>query len=139
MHSEVHDNHLYAYVVDCENQRIVLHTVFRDREPHEFTDVVFHGVCAHHFEQALPGNILFDVEEIDVDVLVRENASLFEASWRYAWPPIEYRGDLATLTAALRGASIRAYSVSSSLGLSGWVLARTCERYSRGVGAAAYA
>jgi hypothetical protein len=45
-----------------------LHTVFRDREPHEFTDIIFHDVMAHHFEHVLPGNILFDVEEADVQL-----------------------------------------------------------------------
>ena len=57
----VHDNFVYAYSVDCEGRRLVLHTAFRDRPPQEFTDVVFRDVVAHHFEHVLPGNILFDV------------------------------------------------------------------------------
>jgi hypothetical protein len=127
----VHDNSVYACVLDCENRRITVHTAFRDREPHEFTDIVFHGVCAHYFEHMLPGNILFDVSEIEIDELVSENAALLAASWRYAWPPIEYRGDLDVLSAALKNTSLRAYSMSSSYGLSGWVLAMECERRPR--------
>src|SRR5438105_7712303 len=93
----VHDNFVYAYSVDCEGRRLVLHTAFRDREPHELTDVVFRDVVAHHFEHVLPGNILFGVEEADVGPLVRGNAGLLADSWRYGWRPVDYHGDLAKL------------------------------------------
>src|SRR5690348_10224977 len=115
----VHANFVYAYAVDCENRRITLHTAFRDREPHEFTDVVFHEVVAHRFDHVLAGNVLFDVEEVEVASLVNDNASLFAESWRYGWPSIEYGGNLGVLADALKAASIRAYSISSSYGLSG--------------------
>lgn len=127
----VHDNFVYAYHVDCEERRVVLHTVFRDREPQEFTDVVFSDVVAHHLEHALPGNILFDITESDIEVLVRENERLLTDSWRYGWPPVTYKGDLAALVEALKAASVRGYSISSSYGLSGWILAGACERVSR--------
>ena len=128
----VHDNLVYAYSVDCKGRRLVLHTAFRGRDPHEFTDVVFRDVVAHHFEHVLPGNILFDVEEADVAALVRENQPLFADSWRHGWPPVEYRGDVDALVVALKAASVRGYSISSSYGLSGWVLAGACERVVRG-------
>ena len=127
----VHDNFVYAYVVDCEARRIVLHTEFRDREPREFTDVVFHDVVAHVFEHVLPANILLDVDEVDVGALVRANGPLLEGSWRWGWPPVEYRGDLEALVAALKAKSVRAYEVQGSYGMSGWVLAGRCERVSR--------
>ena len=59
----VHDNIVYAYKVDCRHRLIVLHTAYRDREPQEFTDIVFKDVIAHHFEHVLQENILFDIEE----------------------------------------------------------------------------
>lgn len=65
----VHDNWLYAQTVDHERCRIVLHTVYPHVEPHEFTDIVFEGVKAHHFEKQLvgpgpnPSNVLLDVME----------------------------------------------------------------------------
>lgn len=124
----VHDNQVDGYVVDCPGRRIVLHTSFRYREPHEFTDIVFEHVLAHVFEHVLPGSILYDVQEVSLDQLLRENTALLEASWRYGWPPIEYRGDLRALAAELSARSVRAYSISSSYGLSGWVLAGSCER-----------
>jgi len=128
----MHDNFVYAYSVDCEGRRLTPHTAFRDREPHEFTDVIFRDVVAHHFEHVLPGNILFDVEEADVAGVVRENAGLLADSWRYGWPPVEYRGNLDVLVESLKASSVRAYAIGSSYGLSGWVFAGSCERVSRG-------
>jgi hypothetical protein len=128
----VHDNIVYAYSVDCEGRRLVLHTAFRDREPQEFTDVIFRDVVAHRFEHVLPGNILFDVEEADVATVVRENEALLADSWRYGWPPLEYRGNLEALVDALKSSAVRAYTIGSSYGLSGWVFAGSCERVSRG-------
>ena len=126
----IHDNFVYAYSVDCENRLIVLHTAFRDREPQEFTDVVFHKVIAHYLEHVLPGNILFNVEEADIAAMVQDNAQLLVDSWQYGWPPVEYKGDLKVLVATLKASSVRAYEIVSTLGRSGWVLAGSYERIS---------
>jgi hypothetical protein len=128
----VHDNQVYGYSVDCEGRRLIFYTVYPHPQSEEFTDVVFEGVFAHFLEYLLPGNILFDVEETDVAKLVRANARMFEDSWRYGWPPIEYRGDLDLLISELGAKSVRAYVIDSSYGLSGWVLASGCERKTRG-------
>ncbi|HMN40440.1 MAG TPA: hypothetical protein PKE29_06305 [Phycisphaerales bacterium] len=127
----VHDNEIYAYTVACAAGRITLHTVFHHRDPAEHTDVVFRGVVAHFFEHTLAGNILFDIEEGDVESLVRENRALFESSWRWAWPPLDYKGDLQLLVAGLKARSVRAFLISSSFGLSGWVLCADCHRAQR--------
>ena len=37
----VHDNFLISYEVLCQEREIYLHTAFLDREPHEYTDVIF--------------------------------------------------------------------------------------------------
>lgn len=73
------------------------------------------------------------MEEIDVAALVQDNGALLADSWRYGWPPVEYRGDLTLRVQMLRAGSVRAYSISSSYGLSGWVLAGAAERLPRPV------
>ena len=128
----VHDNFLTGYTVDCEGRRITLHTVYRDREPFEYTDVLFHDVFAHRFEHGLEGNIRFDVEETNLAALVQGDAELFTKSWRYGWPPFEYNGDLEQLVRSMQAASARAFEISASYGLSGWVIARSSERVARG-------
>ncbi|HEV2295506.1 MAG TPA: hypothetical protein VGR35_16775 [Tepidisphaeraceae bacterium] len=127
----VHDNFVYAYTVNCEGRRVTLHTEYRDLQPQEFTDVIFSDVVAHSFEHVLRANILFDVEEDDVESLIQGNAAVFEKSWRWGWPPIEYGGDLALLIKTLRSQSVRAFTIGSSYGLSGWVLAGSYERQKR--------
>jgi hypothetical protein len=127
----IHDNNVYAYVVDCEHQRIVLYTSDEDDESPEFTDVVFRGVVAHYFEHVLQGNILRAVEEVEPHTIVGDFAELLSDSWRYGWPYVKYNGDLSVLQDWLRANSIRAFEVQSSYGLSGWVLAESCEFVSR--------
>lgn len=124
----VHDNRLVSYLVDCHQRNIKLHTVFQDKEPCEFTDVVFTGVVAHQFQHVLEHNILFDIVEVPPDVIVTEHQSLFADSWKYGWPEVEYQGDLARLNAVLVERRIKGFRVQSSLGCYGWVLAEACER-----------
>jgi hypothetical protein len=130
--ASVHDNFIYGYVVNCEQRRLTLHTAYRDREPHEFTDLIFREVVAHNFDHVLSSNILFDVEEDDVASIVQAQAHVFTDSWRWGWPPIEYNGNLAILTATLQDLQTHAFAISSSYGLSGWILAGSFEQVSRG-------
>ena len=125
----VHDD--FAYAVDCDGRRLVLHTAYRDGEPVEYTDVVFHDVVAHRFEHDLPGGILFDVEEVPVATVARANADHFAAGTRYGWPAVAYPGDPELFADRLTAAGVRAFGVQSSYGLCGWVLAGRCERVAR--------
>jgi hypothetical protein len=99
-----------------------------DGDSTEFTDIVFTYVLAYRLENVLEGNILFDVEEANPNEVVDEEAQLFRESWRHGWPSIDYRGDLTALKNELEARSIRAYRISSSYGMFGWVLAKRCER-----------
>jgi hypothetical protein len=122
----VHDNRVYAYSVLGERGEITLHTMFDEKLPVEYTDVVFRGVLAHHFECSLQGNILFDVDEVELKTVLEENAALIERLKNYGWPPIEYT-DLKDLERALRESGTHAYQIDSSYGLSGFVFALSME------------
>jgi len=130
----IHDNIILAYTVNCEERTLVLQTVFRGHPkdaPHQYTDIVFRDVIAHQFEHVLPANILFDVEEAHIAQFVRDNATIFNDSWRNGWPPVIYNGDLNTLIDQLKSTATRAFIIGSSYGLSGWVLAGSCQRIPR--------
>ncbi|HWB19278.1 MAG TPA: hypothetical protein VG711_03180 [Phycisphaerales bacterium] len=124
----IHDNHVFAYTVNCEERQLILHTRTGNADDSELTDVVFAGVIAHHFENVLNHNILFDITEVDPDDIVTAEADRFSESWKWNWPPVDYRGNLSTLKQLLREQGIRGFKISSSYGLSGWVLANDCER-----------
>ena len=118
----VHDNCVYAYSVLAERGEIVLHTEFNEISPIEFTDVVFKGVVAHHFECSLRANILFDIHEVEVKAVLEEETAILERLKNYNWPPIDY-ADLHDLERALRERGTHAYQIYSSYGLSGFVFA----------------
>jgi hypothetical protein len=126
----VHDNRIYGCSSEFETQLLTLHTV-DENSPPAFTDVIFRGVVANRFEYTLPSNILFDIVEVNVEKVVDDFAILFQASWRFGWPPIEYDGDLELLKQILNDDAVRGFEVDSSYGLSGWVLSSSCERVRR--------
>jgi len=120
----IHDNRIVRYEVDAEKRRIVLHTVF-EGEPREYTIVVFEGVMAYHFEGDNFGNILFDVVETDVQGILAANRDLFEDGQRFAWPgPWNVSAEAASQH--LKSQAAKAWEISSSYGLSGWVIGEAC-------------
>ena len=119
----VHDNHLVAYTVLGKEKKIILQTEFRDREPHEVTDVVFEEVLAYDFENDLFGAIIFDVEEVDLAALLKEKATMFENGWRCGWPR-GWEKEKEEIEVFSRRLEMRAFELSSSYGMNGWVLAR---------------
>ena len=127
LNRSIHDNFVYSFIIACEERLIVLHTEFRDSGAGEFTDVVFSGVVAHQFQDVLASNILFGIEAVEVDQVVRSWADLFADRKRYAWPnQIKYR-DPEHLVSLLHERGLKAFEISSSFGLSGFVFATAME------------
>lgn len=120
----VHDNFVYSYAVLCEDRRIILFTHFRDNGADEFTDATFDGVLVHFFQTSLSGNILFGIYEVSAESVVRDDADLFARQKDFWWPEIKYT-NLDDLIRILNERGIRGYEIHSSLGLSGWVLAKS--------------
>lgn len=120
----VHDHLLLSYEVDCEARRITFHTVFRDREPHEYTDVVFEEVVAYHIEGDTFGTILFDIAEVPVEELFATEAWLFERGKNYGWPAVPGMRMGQDPLEVLAASGVRGFEIQSSCGLDGFVLAR---------------
>jgi hypothetical protein len=120
----VHDNLLVSYEVQCESRTITLHTEYRvDGKPTEFTNVVFEGLQAYHFENDAFGNIIFDVNEIPSEQFLSEHGAEISELYRYNGRP-DWAADPASAPEHLRNQGIKAYILSSSYGMSGWVLAK---------------
>jgi hypothetical protein len=129
MSVSVHDNVLLGFEVWAEGRKLILHTAFQDvseGEPFEYTDVVFSGLMAYYFEHDNLSTILFDIEEVSLDSVLEQSRERFKAGQRYGWPGVWNRSEQAC-RAYLVGQGAYAYSVSSSLGLCGWVLAERME------------
>ena len=120
----IHDNRVISYEVDCERREIVMHTRFESREPIEHTDLIFEEVLAYHFENDNFGNILLGVEEVPVRLLVARYRSLFEDGAKYAWPGPWNASPEASLR-YFESEGVKAFEISSSYGLAGWVVAKS--------------
>jgi hypothetical protein len=127
--SKVHDNHLVGYEVDGSIRRIVLRTENRDRgTPYGNTEVVFEGVEAYSFRNDCLENIVFDIEEAPLEAAVRAHKLDFEAGHRESgWPRFWGKDEVQTRerVAALVRDGVRWFELSSSYGMSGWVMARS--------------
>lgn len=128
----VHDNLVYAQTTDYEACRLVLHAIYPQADPPEFTDIVFEGVIACHIErQAFHGkgvsaNVLFDIAEGDAALTLGQYADLLTATENYGWPILEYHG-LHDLTARLTAGGEKCFETHSSCGLGGFVFATSME------------
>lgn len=121
----IHDNLLVSYEVQCEKRTISLRTEYRvENKPTEFTTVVFEGVKGYHFENDAFGNIIFDVENVSIERFLKEHGAELLESNRMAGTPGRWVKDLDSAPGYLHEQGIRAFELSSSLGLSGWVLAK---------------
>ena len=124
MELSVHDNFLLSYCVQTDKQEIHLHTVFPGQEPPELTNVVFTGVIGYHFEQDNFQTIIFGIDETEVEAIYAEDRKLFEYGRKYCWPGAWNTSDEAVLTYLIEN-EIKGFSLSSSLGMVGWVLAKS--------------
>jgi hypothetical protein len=125
MSLSIHDNLLVSYEVQCEERTITLRTEYRvENKPTEFTNVVFEGVQGYHFENDAFGNIIFDVAEVSVKWFLTEYGAEISELYRMAGSPGPWAASLVSAPEYLREHGIRAFIMSSSLGLSGWVLAK---------------
>ena len=121
----VHDNLLISYEVQCEARTIILRTGYRVKnEPTEFTNVIFKDVQGYHFRNDAFGNIIFGLEPVPVEEFLAEYGPEISESYRVAGAPGPWAADIGTALAYLRERGIRAFILSSSCGLDGWVLAQ---------------
>jgi hypothetical protein len=125
MTRSIHDNLIVSYEVQCETRRIVLHTEYHafDKTT-EYTDIVFTGVEGYHFENDAFSNIILNLEEVRVAQILSEYYGQISESYRKAGAPGPWAANLDGASEFLSKKGIKGYLLSSSIGLSGWVLAR---------------
>lgn len=123
-----HDNYLVSYTVGCEARAVTL--LVRREFPAEHREeraVLFTGVVGYDFSNDAFGNIIFSLEETSVKQLLSEYGAQIAESYRKAGAPGPWAADLASAGNALAAQGMRAFVLSSSYGLSGWVLAENVE------------
>ena len=122
----VHDNMVTGYAVSCDRREIVIHTIYRDREPNEKTDIVFHGVEAFHLVGDNMQTILFDVDESPIEQILKDFASEFKAGVNYAWPGLWNKSPESCMKHCVER-KCKGWIVTSSFGMGGFIIARSME------------
>src|ERR1044072_6847263 len=126
----VHDNFLISYSVLCQQRKIHLHTAFLDKEPHEYTDVIFSGVVIYYFEGDNLDTIIFEIEEAELEDIYAEYEHLFSRLKNYAWITFAYESK-EDLFQKMREKNVKAFTISSSYGLAGWIWAEHMSKKQR--------
>jgi hypothetical protein len=125
MTPSIHDNQLVSCEVQYEKRTITLRTEYRvENKPTEFTNVVFEGVQGYNFENDAFGNIILDLATVSVEYLLTAYGPQIAESYRMAGSPGTWAANLDSAPDYLRGQGIKGFVLSSSYGLSGWVLAK---------------
>jgi len=124
-----HDDFLVAYEVNCETRQIKLYAKRDPRIPvgneeRSTCVIVFSGVEGYQFENDAFGNIIFSLEAMSVEALLSRYGSRIAESYRLAGAPGPWADDLVTASGVLAAKGIQGFVLSSSYGLSGWILAK---------------
>ena len=124
----LHDNFLVSYEVDCERREVKLRARRADWAEEPLTRLIeFTGVQGYHFQNDAFGNVACSLEEIPLDIFFSEHGSEIVESYRLACAPSPWAGDMNSAQQKLADIDIKAFVLSSSYGLSGWLLAKTFE------------
>ena len=119
----IHDNLVLRYTVDRVSRTLLIETRSDDPRP-EHTDVVFHDVLAYVLENDSleTGTILYGIEKRPATEALKCSPEAFEAGRAFAWPGW-WNEDAEKAREYIEGSGKFAFEISSSIGLSGWVLA----------------
>jgi hypothetical protein len=124
MASSLHDHTVVGYEVDALRRQLVLRTALESSPSVvEKCEVTFSSVEAYSLEHDCFGTILFGIEEVPAVALLDDNLSRFEAGHRAAGWPRFWKATAEDARRYLVEHKTRGFEISSSIGMSGWVLA----------------
>ena len=117
--SMVHDNVIKSYQINFEDETLIFRTQYGTEET---TDVIFTSYLAHIFHCEMKDSIIFSIEEHPVDDFLKDERETLEKRKGCAWPIMYDTTD--DFLNYLQIHSYKAFFLSSTLGLFGWVLAK---------------
>jgi hypothetical protein len=125
----LHDDFLVSYEVNCETRQIKLHAKRDPRVPAGNEEranhtIVFNGVEGYQFENDNFANIIFSLDAVPVERILAICGSQIASSFLMAGAPNSWAADLSSAPQVLTAKGVQGFVLSSSYGLSGWVLAK---------------
>jgi hypothetical protein len=121
----VHDNTCSGYRFSGVDRQLILETEYPSGSEKEGqrSDIVFDGVWCHHLEAVQEGNIIFEIEEVDLARVEIEFRGVFDRLKNYGWPRLEAKND--TLSEVIERHQLNVYRIGTSYGLEGFVFAKS--------------
>jgi len=116
----VHDNIITSYNVDFESEILTIKTQYYSA--HERTDVIFEGYLTHIFHGVMSNSMLFGIEEYPLDIFLRDEQQILSELKNCSWP-ITYKNEKELIN-YLQNNNYKTFSITATLGLYGWVLAK---------------
>ena len=86
--------------------------------------IVFNGVEGYQFENDAFGNIIFSLQAVSIEQVFAEYGARIAESYCQAGAPGPWAADLASATKIFTAKGVQGFVLSSSYGLSGWILAK---------------
>src|SRR5450631_1603351 len=121
----LHDWLLVAYEVKCEERRIAIFARHWSTSDSSIDCTIeFMGVEAYRLKNDAFGNIVFSWLEVSAEKILLDYRSEIEESYKWAGAPGPWAADCSTADAILGARGIKGFVLSSSYGLSGWLLAK---------------
>jgi len=121
-----HDYHLVAYRVDGERRELTLELAWLypdDPSPRPRETVTFRQVEGYFLEHDLGVNIVYSIEEVNIEEHIFSHALSFEEQSRWGWP-LYWKGTVENTLEHLKGVGAKCFLLSTSYGLTGWVVCR---------------
>lgn len=116
----IHDGMLIGYSVNFQENELLIDI---KTVANEIVTVTFENYLAHNFQHVMAGSIIFDIDEADLKTFFVENREQFDNYKPYHWP-IGY-SNTTELEQDLQKENYKCYIIFASLGLSGYVFAKT--------------
>lgn len=118
-----HDFNIFKYEINCEKRELTLN--LRGRSGTKNGVIVFERLIGHHFEHVLDSNIVLEFEEYNADEFYQGFYKEIQVYQRHGLPIKTKSAEIFADEAFKR--SLKFIVISSSHGLSGWVI---CENVS---------
>ena len=122
-----HDNEIIRYEVNLREREVIIYTQIRKDSNTIRFKIVFSNVIAHLFENELSGSIILELRKDSLGDFIRENKEILNRRREFLWP-VDY-DTFEELQEILLDAGYSYYSIISSYGLCGWILAKTVQVY----------
>ena len=122
----LHDYEIHGYRVDSEARSITFTMYPPKGQPQAPSQLVFSQVEGYLVQHDLGRNIILSVEEQALDHFLADHEATFADESKWGWP-LFWKGSRERTAQFVSSKGCRVWGISSSYGLSGWVVAREAQ------------